>query len=104
MDDDLKNLYNALGDREICIVREISKKFEEVTFSTLSVGFKSTLKGEFVVLVKSPESEVKSGDIDQNLKALLDMGLSKTDASKVIAKITGKKKDEIYKMLINKNS
>lgn len=100
LNDDLNNLYNALGDREICVVREISKKFEEVTFSTLSEGFKSTLKGEFVVLIKKQEIQQNNDDIDKNLKTLLDMGLSKTDASKVIAKLTGKKKDEIYKTLI----
>ena len=99
---DLEILNNALGDREICVVREISKKFEEVTFSTLSLGYKSTLKGEFVVLVKKQEQETNHEDIDNNLKTLLDMGLSKTEASKIIAKITGKKKDEIYKSMINR--
>lgn len=100
--DDLKILYNALGDREICVVREISKKFEEVNFTTLSTGYTSTLKGEFVVLVRRSEKEVHTSDIDANLQTLLNMGLSKTEASKVIAKLTGKKKDEIYKTLITK--
>jgi 16S rRNA (cytidine1402-2'-O)-methyltransferase len=99
---DLEVLFNALGDREICVVREISKKFEEVVFSTLSQGFTSTLKGEFVVLVKKGENKSISHNIDDNLQTLLDMGLSKTDASKIIAKLTGRKKDEIYKTLINK--
>lgn len=98
---DLKDLYNALGDREICVVREISKKFEEVNFSKLSTGYEGTVKGEFVVLVKANEKEEVIEDIDSKLKTLLDMGLSKSDASKVIAKLTGMKKDEIYKTLVN---
>lgn len=102
LNDDIKVLYSALGDREMCVVREISKKFEEVNFSRLSEGYTSTLKGEFVVLVRQKEN-TPTGDnnIDVNLKTLLDMGLSKTDASKIVAKLTGKKKDEIYKKLIN---
>jgi len=102
LNDDISLLLRALGDREICVVREISKKFEEVTFSTLSVGYTSTLKGEFVVLVNKPTKEKVAQDVDNNLQTLLEMGLSKTEASKIIAKITGKKKDEIYKTLINK--
>jgi 16S rRNA (cytidine1402-2'-O)-methyltransferase len=99
---DIEVLYKALGDREICVVREISKKFEEITFSTLAEGYTSTLKGEFVVLVRKQEQEVVSNNIDSNIETLLEMGLSKTEASKIIAKLTGKKKDEIYKSIINK--
>ena len=101
---DLESMYRAFGDREICVVREISKKFEEVNFSTLGQGYKGTVKGEFVVLVRASQSIKKDNaqNIDSKLQALLDMGLSKTDASKVIAKLTGKKKDEIYKTLINR--
>ena len=85
----------------ICVVREISKKFEEVVFSTLSKGYTETLKGEFVVLVRKNASDKETTDIDKNLQTLLDMGISKTEASKIIAKLTGKKKDEIYKLAIN---
>ena len=100
---DLQDLHKTLGDREICVVREISKKFEEVNFSTLEKGYSGTVKGEFVVLVRTNTNNTNSSeDIDNRLQTLLDMGLSKTDASKVIAKLTGKKKDEIYKTLINK--
>ncbi len=98
---DLEIMYNIMGDREICVVREISKKFEEVNFSTLKEGFTGTIKGEFVVLVKPKENE-KSLDLDKNLQILLDMGLTKTEASKVIAKVSGLKKGDIYKNLVNK--
>ena len=98
---DLEILHQAFGDREICVVREISKKFEEVNFTTLAQNYMSTLKGEFVVLVKYTENSQENQDIDKNLKILLDMGLSKSDASKIVAKITGRKKDEIYKTIIN---
>lgn len=101
INDDLKELYKTLGEREICVVREISKKFEEVNFSKLSIGYTGTIKGEFVVLVRAIEKNNDNTNIDSNLKTLLDMGLSKSDASRVIAKLTGMKKDEIYKTLVN---
>ena len=99
LEEDLKCLNNALGNREICVVREISKKFEEVTFSDLETGFTGTLKGEFVVLVKFKDEKMEI-NIDKNMQTLLDMGLTKTEASKVIAKITGTKKSDVYKNAI----
>ncbi len=99
---DLKTMYNSIGDREIAVVREISKKFEEVTFSTLKDGYTGVVKGEFVVLVKPGQENQSIADIDDKLTTLLNMGLTKTDASKVIAKISGQKKSDIYKNLVNK--
>ena len=99
---DLSKMHEVYGDREICVVREISKKFEEVTFSTLSSGYTGTMKGEFVVLVRRGIQEHKNFDVDKNMQTLLDMGLTKTEASKVVAKITGEKKSDVYKRLNNK--
>ena len=98
--EDIEFMYNILGDRDICVVREISKKFEEVSFSTLGEGYKGVLKGEFVVLVNRGEDR-QVVEIDDKAKVLIEMGLPKTEVSKILAKLTGKKKDEIYKTLIN---
>ena len=99
---DIEMMYNVMGDRDIAVVREISKKFEEVNFSTLKEGYTGTVKGEFVVLIKPKKQEVTM-DIDKNLQILLDMGLTKTEASKVIAKASGLKKSDIYKNLVTKD-
>ncbi|MBE5738642.1 MAG: 16S rRNA (cytidine(1402)-2'-O)-methyltransferase [Clostridiales bacterium] len=99
---DLQIMYNIMGDREIAVVREISKKFEEISFSTLKEGYTGVVKGEFVVLIK-PKKQEKVMDIDKNLQILLDMGLTKTEASKVIAKVSGLKKGDIYKNLVTKD-
>lgn len=99
LNQDIKDLHEVLGDREVCFVREISKKFEEVSYSLLSQGYQSTLKGEFVVLVRKTEKTINNENIDDKLQILLDMGLTKTDASKVLAKATGMKKNDIYKNL-----
>ena len=101
IEDDLQFLYKSLGERKICVVREISKKFEEVTFSTLKDGFCGTVKGEFVVIVDKFTGDIDNKSIDDDLKILLNMGLSKSDASKIIAKIHNVKKNDIYKSLNN---
>ena len=99
--DDLKVLYDHLGDRRICVVREISKKFEEVNFTTLKDGFAGTVKGEFVVVVDKYAEDIVKNTIDDDLNTLLNMGLSKSEASKVVAKIHNVKKNDIYKSLNN---
>lgn len=101
IEDDLRVLYDALRDRKICVVREISKKFEEVNFTTLKDGYSGVVKGEFVVVVDKKCKERASNTIDDDLKTLLDMGLSKSDASKIVAKIHNIKKNDIYKSLNN---
>jgi len=100
---DLKDMYNILGNREICVIREISKKFEEVVFSTLENGYTGVVKGEFVVVVKVGCDESNDGDLDKDLDTLLSMGLSKTEASKVLAKVHGLKKNDVYKNAIKKD-
>lgn len=97
--EDLKDLYQALGDRKICVVREISKKFEEKTFSTLAEGYSGTIKGEFVVCIEKTEkpSTLSQNSLDEDLETLLKMGISKADASKVLAKARGLKKNDVYK-------
>lgn len=97
---DIQDMSLLLGDREVCFVREISKKFEEVTFSTLQEGYQSILKGEFVVLVRKKEKEKSADNIDSKLQVLLDMGLTRTEACKVLAKATGLKKNDIYKQSV----
>lgn len=102
IEEDIADMYKAFGDREICVVREISKKFEEVNFSTLAEGYKGTIKGEFVVIVNNLKEEKIERDLDGDLETLLAMGLSKTDASKVLAKVHGLKKNDVYKNAIEK--
>jgi len=99
---DLENMFKVLGDREICVVREISKKFEEVNFSTLSQGYDGVVKGEFVVLIKPNEKTEDNKNIDKDMQVLLDMGLTKTEASKIVAKLHNLKKSDLYKELVSK--
>ena len=98
--EDLEDMKNTLGNRKICIERELTKKFEDITFTTLNEGYSGTVKGEFVVIVDKPDKEKEVGNIEKDLQTLWDMGLSKSEASKVIAKIHNLKKNDIYKLTI----
>lgn len=104
----LADLYKALGDREIAIVRELTKIHEEVIKTTLSEASekysKEAIKGEIVLIVKGAEPEEKeSMTIEQAAEyamKLVEKGESKTQAAKIAAKESGLKKGDIYKILI----
>ena len=104
----LCDLYDCLGDREIAIVREITKIHEQVIRTTLkeaSERFKEEpLKGE-IVLVIAGESE--DAEEEYTLSQAVELagqyikdGMSPSLAAKQAAKQTGLKKGDIYKSLL----
>ena len=104
----LADLYKTLGDREIAIVRELTKIHEQVIKSTLSEASekysKEAIKGEIVLIVRGAEPEEKENmTLDQAVKyavKLVEKGESKTQAAKIAAKESGLKKGDIYKLLL----
>ena len=104
VDDTIKLLNSQLGDRKACVVREISKKFEEKTFITLASGYNGVLKGEFVVVVEGC-SEKKESDLTviEEVNLLIASGLDKNTAIKQVAHNRGLKKNEVYQEFINNN-
>ena len=107
----LSDLAKALGDREIAIVREITKIHEQVIRTTLCAAAEKyseePLKGEIVLIIGgAPEEEKEEMTIEQAVKyakALVADGESKSDAAKTAAKECGFKKGDIYKLLIQED-
>lgn len=104
----LADLAKALGDREIAIVRELTKIHEQVIKTTLCAAAekysKEDIKGEIVLIVCGAEPKEKEEmtleQAAEYAKMLVVGGESKSDAAKLAAKESGFKKGEIYKMLV----
>lgn len=103
----LNDLYKTLGNREIAIVREITKIHEEVIKTTLKEACElytnGSLKGELVLIVdgkKEEKSEITLEDAVSEAKALVEKGLSMNQAAKEVASKTPFKKGDIYKELL----
>jgi len=109
----LKDLYKFLGDRKICIARELTKLHEECRYSTLSEQIERVelegIKGEIVLIVQGNEfgDELKKqmenealgldGLSDKELvERYMQSGMNKKDAIKKVAKERGKNKNEVY--------
>lgn len=104
LNEDVKTLYNNLGDRRVCFVRELTKKFEEIEFSTLLEGYKKQPRGEYVVIVEgaqNKQNELNDLTIKEHFEYYLNLNYSKNDAIKLVAKDRNVAKNEIYKIIVN---
>lgn len=101
----LKEIESAFGNRKIAICRELTKLYEEVVRGNISdiiSDFDSlTIKGEFVILVEGGVEEEVEVNIEEELKALIEGGSSKSSAVKELSKKHGISKNEVYKISLD---
>lgn len=99
--DTLSNMLDILGDRDVCLEREISKIHEEVIRNKLSeiVKIADQLKGEFVIVVDGNHDDVSFDDLSiiEHVDLYIKDGMSTNDAIKTVAKERGVSKSIIYK-------
>lgn len=105
----LKILLQTVGDRPICVARELSKKFEEFQRGTVSevlAHFQATApRGEITLVIGgAPPQEAIIWDEEQIRAALLDrldQGEFLNSAAKAIAADSGWDKRAVYALGIN---
>lgn len=108
----LEELYGALGNRKICVCRELTKKFETVLPTTLEEAlelYKSEEpRGEYVLVVEGKSREEKrqesiaaweSMTIEEHMSYYEEQGMDQKSAMKQVAKDRGVGKREIYAYL-----
>lgn len=103
----LKDMYANFGERNIAIVREITKIHEEVIRTTFSKAVElygdGGLKGEIVLIIDGKKDEKKEISLEDAVTIALEkmkQGFSKNDSAKFAAKQTGIKKGDIYSKLM----
>ena len=105
----LQDLLDTFGpDREIALVRELTKIHEEVLHMTLRAAcdYYETIqpKGEFVLIVagkpEEGETDITLEEAQARAKRYVDEGLAPSAAAKRAAQESGLKKAEIYKALL----
>lgn len=101
---DIATLFEVLGDRPACAVREITKVHEEAVPFTLAGGYNGSTKGEFVIIVAgatATESELNSLTEREHILHYINTGMDKKEAVKQAAKDRGVSKSEMYKYSID---
>jgi len=108
----LEDILSALGDRRICVAREMTKMFEEYWRGQVSGAiehFKSQpARGEFTLVVEGKtKTESEKWSEEQLLKAIKKGLKSKKPAKEIsveLAKESGWSKREVYKRVTESHS
>ena len=109
--DTLKDMLKVLGNRKIAVNREITKKYQEIIRedieTVINVFNEKEVKGEFVLIVEGFKGEktIQNSYDDLNEReyvvALMENGMDKKDAIKVVCKDRKLKKDVVYKQVLD---
>ena len=105
----LADMAKYWGNRNIALVKELTKIHENVERTTLFEAAQKysdgSAKGEYVIIIEGkPQDEKEEVTMDSALEialSLVEKGMSKNEAAKEAAKQTGLKKSDIYKSLQN---
>jgi 16S rRNA (cytidine1402-2'-O)-methyltransferase len=99
----LRTIYEVLGDRQVCVAREVSKKFEEFRRGEVSKVLRfydgNFPKGEVVLVVGGATKDATIWDEEAVRDALqnrITLGDSLSQAAKTVAAESGWKKREVY--------
>ena len=107
----LKDMLKYLGNRKIAVNRELTKKYQEIIREDLETVIEifnnRDVKGEFVLIVEGFSGEVEEiGKYDElnereYVIQLMEEGINKKDAIKIVCKDRKLKKDIVYKQVLD---
>lgn len=96
--DTLTDMLEVLGNRKICLARELTKSYEEFSRGTIEEILNDLpSKGEMVVMVEGYKEEVlTSVDPHQKIDELISLGSKPNQAIKEVAKLLNINRNELY--------
>ncbi|MCR5040614.1 MAG: 16S rRNA (cytidine(1402)-2'-O)-methyltransferase [Clostridia bacterium] len=102
----LSDMLAVFGDRQIALVREMTKLYEEVERTTLEKAAEKYRevkpRGEYVIVIEGKKEEDKAppdeNELIKRLDELIGTGLSRSDAVKALAAETGLPKNAVYRL------
>ena len=113
----LSDLINTIGDRRLTICRELTKKFESVTPTTLGEAISyygdNEPRGEYVLVIEGRDPGEIERDrqkmwedmsVEDHMALYLDAGMDRKEAMKKVASDRGVSKREIYEKYSKKTS
>lgn len=109
----LEELKAALGDRKIAICRELTKRYEEKTITTIIESLNyfrdKEPRGEYVLVLegrtfealrKEEQDAWKSMTIKEHMAVYEDRNIERKEAMKLVAKDRGISKRDVYQALL----
>lgn len=110
----LEELYVNLGDRKIAVCRELTKRYEEKTLTTISEYLKfysdNEPRGEYVLVIagktfeelrKEEQKSWESMSLEEHMEVYESQGIDRKEAMKLVAKDRGISKRDVYQALLD---
>lgn len=103
INNDAKTLYDNLGNREVIVVKELTKMFESVTIIDLESFPLDNPRGEYVMIVQpsTATDPLNELSVKEHLIELINNGIDKKEAIKTVAKARGINKNIVYQESIS---
>ena len=96
----LKDMLDIMGNRNISISREITKKYEEIYRGSIEslIDEIQNIKGEIVIVLEGNKEKEDYSDIDLvgHVNLYIEKGMKIMDAIKEVAKERSMKKSDVY--------
>jgi 16S rRNA (cytidine1402-2'-O)-methyltransferase len=113
----LSELYEALGERDVSVCRELTKRHETLfrgKFPEVIAHYtKEPARGECVIVIKGADAEQMleerqhgflEMDLKEHMSLYTDQGMDQKEAMKQVAKDRGVSKRDIYQELLRNNN
>ncbi|MCR5672433.1 MAG: 16S rRNA (cytidine(1402)-2'-O)-methyltransferase [Lachnospiraceae bacterium] len=110
----LSELYDALGDRNMALCRELTKKYEQTIRMRIkeAIGYydNNEPKGEYVLIIEGRSQSLmdeerakawRQKDINEHMAIYESEGLDRKEAMKKVAADRGMSKRDVYKQLLD---
>lgn len=111
----LEELYKTLGDRRITVCRELTKRYEEKTLTTIFESLKfyndNEPRGEYVLIIEGKTfAELKKEEqrawedmsVEEHMEVYENQGIDRKEAMKLVAKDRGISKRDVYQALLTR--
>lgn len=103
----LKAMAPVIGDRQIALCRELTKRFGEVrrgTAAELTAGLPEKVRGEIVLVFEPAEAATADAEADNRrdaaLRELLAAGLPARQSADIVARLTGTPRNAAYRLAL----
>jgi len=99
----IKTLFSIYGNRQVVLARELTKTFETIIRTNLSDAqtMEHNTKGEYVIILEGYIQKEGRSDlpVQDEVKKLIQAGVSEKDAIKTVAKTRKLPKNDVYKTI-----